>query len=204
MSKLYLASQSYSRHMLLRNANIPVTTVGHNADELQYDADASLHDIVRQIAYHKIEHANVPAPHEVDEDIVYVLSADTLSTDRNGALRGKPTDYQDAVNKIKAVRDGSTVSTGFCLRALRRYGNEWQHIDEHVGVVAADIVVDIPDDWIDAYLFNQPYALSANGAIAIEGYGLQFLKQISGSYTAVLGLPLYEVRLALQDLGFYA
>ena len=44
--------------------------------------------------------------------------------------------------------------------------------------------------------------MNVSGAVAIEEFGAQYLKSISGSYTAVVGLPLYEVKEALIDLNF--
>ena len=38
--------------------------------------------------------------------------------------------------------------------------------------------------------------------MAIEGVGSQFVKSIDGSYTAIVGLPLFELRTALLELGF--
>ena len=32
----------------------------------------------------------------------------------------------------------------------------------------------------------------------------EFLKELNGSYTAIVGLPLYEVREALEKLGFFS
>ena len=40
------------------------------------------------------------------------------------------------------------------------------------------------------------------GAGVIEGIGQAFLKNINGSYTAVIGLPLFELRQALKKIGF--
>ena len=201
MHTLLLASQSQSRHMLLRDAGIPFHTIGHSADESQCDMTGSLYDVVFRIAYTKIEHIHIPETYT--GDTAFVLSADTMSVDSHGTMHGKPKDYADAVAKIKAIRDGSTVCTGFCIRKFERDGNTWRIADEHSGVVSAETVFYVPDAWIDQYLTDHPIAMVANGAVAVEGYGLQFLKRLNGSFTTVVGLPLFEIRHALTDLGFY-
>ncbi len=43
----------------------------------------------------------------------------------------------------------------------------------------------------------------ASGAVAIEDYGAQFLKTVDGSHSAIIGLPLFELREALDELGFF-
>jgi len=40
------------------------------------------------------------------------------------------------------------------------------------------------------------------GAGMVEGFGASFLKSINGSYSAVIGLPLFELRDALKKLDF--
>ena len=61
----------------------------------------------------------------------------------------------------------------------------------------------IPDEWIEIYLKHSLLALSASNAIAVEGYGAQFLTAVNGSYSAIVGLPMFELRQALSDVGFF-
>jgi predicted house-cleaning NTP pyrophosphatase (Maf/HAM1 superfamily) len=69
-------------------------------------------------------------------------------------------------------------------------------------VVTADYVFDVPDAWLDIYL-EKSRGLVASGAIAIEEFGSQFLKTVHGSYTTIVGLPMYELREALEKIGFF-
>lgn len=39
------------------------------------------------------------------------------------------------------------------------------------------------------------------GAYAIQGLGARWVKEIRGSYSAIMGLPLYETAELLQQLG---
>ena len=45
--------------------------------------------------------------------------------------------------------------------------------------------------------------MQASNAIAIEGCGGQFLQWVRGSYTTIVGLPMFELREALEEIGFY-
>ncbi len=44
--------------------------------------------------------------------------------------------------------------------------------------------------------------LKIAGALHVEGYGSQFIKSIEGSYTAIIGLSMFELRKALQQLRY--
>jgi septum formation protein len=40
------------------------------------------------------------------------------------------------------------------------------------------------------------------GSYGIQGLGGQFVKHIHGSYSAVVGLPLYQTKMLLTEFGF--
>lgn len=199
--KLYLASKSYSRSLLLKNARIPFDVIGQDADELQCDWELPLEQLVLSIADHKMEHAVLP--HGQEGDTILVLTGDTLTQDMRGVVYGKAADYNDAIKTIKALQNGSLVSTGFRLdKKIKRKGT-WETVGSHREVVSARCVFNIPDYWIERYLQQEPLALKAAGAMVIEEYGQQFLQSVTGSYSTIMGLPVCEVRVALEKLGFF-
>jgi septum formation protein len=53
---------------------------------------------------------------------------------------------------------------------------------------------------IDAYLASDEWRGKA-GAYAIQGRAGAFVRHLSGSYTGVMGLPLYETAALLKDMG---
>jgi septum formation protein len=198
---LYLASQSASRQQLLREAQIPFELLSQTADEAACDWGLPLHQLVASIARYKMEHADLSGiDHEKE---IFVLTADTLSQDENGAIQGKPKDRADAIEKIKEARGGTRLCTGFCLDKKAWRNGGWQTIERIEEVVHAQYQFIIPDVWIETYLDTSP-VLSCSNAIAVEQYGGQFLKEVQGSYTAIVGLPVYEVRQALEKLGFFS
>lgn len=197
---LYLASQSPSRQQLLSEAQIPFELVCQTADESVCDWGLPLHKLVASIALYKMEHADLSSIDREKE--IFVLTADTLSQDEGGAIQGKPKDRADAIKKIKEARGGTRLCTGFCLDKKVWKNGGWQTVERIEQVVHARYKFIIPDEWIEAYLEKSP-GLNCSNAIAVEQYGGQFLKEIQGSYTAIVGLPLYEVREALEKLGFF-
>lgn len=198
---LLLASKSYSRQKLLREVQIPFAIIGQDADETLCDWGLPLEQLVSSIAKYKMQHALLPAGKE--GDTCFVLTADTLSQDLDGTINGKPLDRADAIAMIKRARHGSRLVTAFCLERKKYREGNWKTEKRIEKCVTANYIFDIPDHWIEQYLASSSIALSAANAITIEEYGSQFLKSIDGSYSAIVGLPLYELRQALEQVGFY-
>ncbi len=198
--KLYLASQSVSRQQLLKEANIPFELLGQSADESACDWSQPLKQVVLSISLHKMEHVVLPRGKEGDE--IIVLTADTLSQNSDGIIEGKPMDQEDAIRKIKKARNGTQLYTAFCMDKKRYENNQWQNIKRIHQAVKAEYKFVVPDVWVERYL-KHSLGMSCSNAIVVELYGSQFLKEVSGSYTAIVGLPMFEVREALSDLNFY-
>lgn len=199
MKTLYLGSSSQSRQMLLREAHIPFILVNQSADETKCDWGMSLQQVVEHIALYKMEHVILPQGKE--GEIGFVLTADTLTENAAGKLEGKPVDRQDAIEKLKSSRNGVRTGTAFCLERRIYKDGAW-HLDVHVlKYVEASYRFNVPNEAIDFYLDNVPVV--GSGAIAIEGFGNQFLEKIDGSYSAVVGLPMFELRSELARLGFF-
>lgn len=199
---LLLASKSSSRALLLDNAKIPYQLVSQDADETKCDWQLSLQKVVESIAIFKMEHAILPqgSPGK----ICYVLTADTLSQDVKGVIHGKPENEQDAMAKIKAAAQGPNIcATAFCLERKIFKDGSWKAEKRILKFVEAKYEFIVPDDWIERYLLYGGGQDTA-GAIRIEGYGSQFLRMVHGSYSAIVGLPMFELREALQELGFFS
>lgn len=198
---LFLGSKSASRQMLLREAQIPFVLANQDADESKCDWNLPLEQAVASIASYKMEHVILPKSNQGDK--CFVLTADTLSLDINGKLNGKPIDREDAIKKIKLNRGHEIfLATAFCLECKTYKDSAWQKEKRIEQVVTARYLFDVPDEWIDIYL-KKTLSETCAGAVAVELFGSQFLKWIKGSYTTVIGLPLFEVREALQSLGFF-
>lgn len=198
--KFYLASGSYARRMLLADMQIPFEVLTQNADESKCDWGLGMPQTVRTIATYKMHH--VIMPQAIEGEVCFVLTADTLCLDHEGNLQGKPADYADAVSKIKASRGGVKAGTAFCLdKKIFKHG-VWQTEQRIERYVEAYFEFEVPDHVIDEYIAKSR-CLETAGAIVIEGYGFQFLKRIDGSFTTILGLPLFELRQALEELSYF-
>lgn len=124
-----------------------------------------------------------------------VLGADTAVV-LDGLILGKPADTADAARMLRVLS-----------------GREHQ-VHSAVALVVGDrcndycVTVrvrmrDLDDEEIAAYCrTGEP--MDKAGAYAIQGRAAAFVERIDGSYTAVVGLPLYETLVLLRTAGVTA
>ena len=198
MNILYLGSKSPARQRLLKNSDIPFVVLEQHADESGFDKGFSLQDAVTRIAVHKMQHVILPAGTE--NQTIFVLTADTLGADLQGNIYGKPTTIADALYMLVQLKEG-VCGTAFCLERKRFVNGAWHTEKQHIEYVSAQYIFDV-GRWAEQYCAHVD-VLQISGAITIDGYGAQFLQMVNGSYTTIIGLPLFEVRQALEKLDFF-
>lgn len=124
----------------------------------------------------------------------WVLGADTVVV-VDGEMLGKPATPAEA-RKMLGMLSGRehTVITGFAL------------VKEGEGVVVNEAVrsgvlfKDITEDEMEWYTAtSEPYDKA--GGYAVQGKAAFFIKEIRGSHTNVIGLPLSEVVDAMEKAG---
>ena len=131
-------------------------------------------------------------------DVDGVLVADTVVVAPDGAILGKPRDDADA-RAMLGVLAGQThrVSTRFALASTKSREAPW-----HVETVTTHVVFRALDAAeIDAYVATGEGRDKA-GSYAAQGLAGSFVSRIEGSYTAVVGLPMAELVVALRELGW--
>jgi septum formation protein len=121
-----------------------------------------------------------------------VLAADTAVV-LGSAILGKPRDDRDAKRMLRALSGVShEVLTGVCVRS----GST-----ERTAVVAAEVRLDpLSDAQIDWYV-STGEPLDKAGAYAIQGIAGAFVRELRGSVSNVIGLPLAETLALLQAAG---
>lgn len=197
---LLVGSKSVARRTLLEEAQIPFTVIEQEADETVCDWGLPLQQLVESIAIHKMNH--VMLSQGEDGKRCFVLTADTLSCDSDGNIHGKPKNREDAIAKIKAGSRGSRLGTAFCLDKKIYQSGKWNIEKRIVRFVSTRYHFIVTDEWLETYL-EKSFGLTSSGAIAVEQFGAQFLKNVEGSYTTIVGLPMFELRDALEDLNFF-
>jgi septum formation protein len=126
-----------------------------------------------------------------------VLGADTVVV-LDGQVFGKPHDAADARRMLQAL-------SGRAHRVLTAIALALPGLDGPVLERISDTEVHMramSNSEIDAYWSSGEPAGKA-GAYAIQGCGAVFIRHIHGSYSGVMGLPLYETAQLLQAQGLY-
>jgi septum formation protein len=199
---LYLASESVQRQRLLKEAAINFKTIKHNADECAVNLKKDFESYILDIAKEKMKYVQYP---KVEEgQIIFVLTADTMVyTNKTGTILGKPQDMEDAKRMLRLFRsEEGKIVTGCCLDKKVFKNGIWQNEAENHWTTTslAEFVVD--EEEFDEYFKHLPHSLkSASGGI-IEEYGQRFCKSITGSYSNIIGLPIFELIQALKQMEF--
>jgi septum formation protein len=189
---LGLGSASPRRRELLETLGIPLLVVAAEVDERRHAGEAATEYLQRVVGY-KLRRA------VLDERIGVanvVLVADTIVL-LDGEILGKPEDGDDAQAMIGRLSGRAhEVSTRFAL------GRPHDPAALHAETVTTKVEFRPLDPAeIRRYVATGEGADKA-GAYAIQGLGSFAVSRVEGSYTNVVGLPVCEVVLALQGLGF--
>ena len=124
----------------------------------------------------------------------WVLGADTVVI-IDGEILGKPETPGEA-ERMLGMLSGRThrVITGFAIVK----GDEGVIVND--AVESSVIFKDISRDEMDWYIrTSEPYDKA--GGYAVQGKASFFIKEIRGSHTNVIGLPLCEVITAMEKAG---
>ena len=196
---VYLASKSPRRQELLRQIGVDFTPL------LMREAAGRPRDIVE-----------IPRPDELPLEYVQrvarakasvgwqvmgkrgltpkpMLGADTEVV-QDGTVLGKPSDAAGAVEMLRRL-SGQThqVSTAVAV--------SW---NKEINMVVSSSRVSfraLTDDEIERYVATgEPFDKA--GAYAIQGRGAAFVSHLEGSYSGVMGLPLFETAELLAKIGF--
>jgi len=122
-----------------------------------------------------------------------VLAADTTVALGNSIL-AKPTDREDAVAMLKQL--SGSMHHVYTAVAVKFYDS----IKETLSVTEVRIR-ELSDDEIRRYVASGD-PLDKAGAYGIQGKASMFIESINGSYSGVVGLPMFETAQLLGNFGF--
>ena len=182
---LYLASTAPRRRELLDAAGIDFTIVSVDVDETPLDGESAA-DMVLRLAAAKAEAADIAG-----DDLV--LGADTAVVVDGEAL-GKPKDKADALAMLgKLSGRAHEVLTGIAVRGPHGTTTALSNTDVYFREIGRDEA--------RAY-WQSGEPQDKAGAYAIQGRAGAFVEHIEGSYSGVVGLPVFETVALLSAAGF--
>ncbi len=183
---IILASSSSRRAQLLEQLHIAYECCSVGIDEARMPSEAAEDYVVR------LARGKAHAARHLKSTGAPVLAADTTVV-LGGEILGKPTGRDDAARMLTAL-SGAThrVLTGV---ALLTDAAEDARLDCSTVKFA-----DIDGGQIERYLDTGEYRDKA-GAYAVQGRAAAFIERLEGSYSGVMGLPLFVVAQMLERRG---
>lgn len=184
---LHLASTSPRRREILEALNLEFTIIHVDVDESQLDGETP-GDMVLRLAAAKAGAAAIgPADLALGADTAVVI---------DGRALGKPVNESDGLAMLEALSGRShKVVTGVALRGRGAVRTVLSETDVYFREISRDEAL--------AY-WQSGEPCDKAGAYAIQGLGGAFIERIEGSYSGVVGLPVFETMVLLRDAGFGA
>jgi len=194
---VYLASQSPRRRQLLEQLGVAYELLLPAADEdaealeamLPHEAPLAYVQRVTQLkldaALQRLQDRRLP--------LAQVLCSDTTVA-LGRTILGKPENHQDA-ERMLASLSGKThrVLTAVALGAPQMRLNT-------VSISRVTFAPMTPEQ-IRAYVATgEP--MGKAGAYAVQGRAAAYISSLSGSYSGIMGLPIYETAQLLRAVGF--
>ena len=182
---LRLASASPRRRELLLQIGVPHVVSPADVDESP-GADETPRDYVLRLA-----RAKAQAAWNAARDLP-VLGADTTVV-VDGAIFGKPRDREHAADMLRAL-SGRTHEVLTAVALATRAGV--------TAALSASQVRLRPTTAAErARYWDSGEPRDKAGGYAIQGLGAVFIEALSGSYSGVMGLPLFETAQLLEAAG---
>ena len=194
---IYLASKSPRRRELLKQIGVhyELLMMREHAPRVDIDesplGDETAHAYVQRIVRLKAETA-IQVMRERRLTPRPILTADTTVT-LDGHILGKPVDKADATRMLTQLAGEShQVLTAVAIT-----------VDQEIKQVLTTSFVTfgkLSADEIKLYIeTGEP--MDKAGAYAVQGIAAKFIAKLSGSYSGVMGLPLYETAALLRQCG---
>lgn len=197
--RIYLASQSPRRRELLKQIGVNFGVLLLRSDPRRdSDVDETPHageapeDYVQRVCQEKAE-AGYAALNLRNLPPFPVLAADTTVV-LDGKIFGKPDNAEQAAAMLRQLSGREHQVLSAVAVAL----------GEHVEAALSTSTVrfaPLDDERIHRYLLTREYTDKA-GSYGIQGHAGAFIEHLSGSYSGVMGLPLFETVQLLRRFDY--
>ena len=188
MQKIYLGSNSPRRFQLLQQLGLSVEVLKGEIDETVGENETAS-DYVLRMAISKNQQIRYLFPNKRKYPL---LTADTCIAFNNQIL-GKPHTEEEAFAMLSML-SGNThhVLTAICVSTP---------IKQHYCLQSSEVIFkSLSTEEIHSYIASgEPFDKA--GAYAIQGLAASFIRHLSGSYSGVMGLPLFETSELLKKFS---
>lgn len=183
---VYLASASPRRRELLRQIGVRFELAAAAVDEARMPDETPAEYVVR------VARAKAEAAHAVHGAGALILAADTAVV-LDDRILGKPEDAR-AAERMLAALSGRThrVFTAVALQGDNRVETRFSSSEVRMRATT-------PGERRAYCASGEP--LDKAGGYAIQGLAAIFIEHLAGSYSGVMGLPLFETAELLASFG---
>lgn len=190
MNTIYLASNSPRRKELIQQLGVEFIPLESKIDETPY-FDETADRYCLRLAIEKNRKAQAVRSKQYFANLPILTADTTVSIEQK--ILGKPKDSEDAIAMLKQL----SGKTHYVFTALCVSYNGQQFSCVQTNEVEFKLLTDTE---ISTYVATG-IPLDKAGAYGIQGIGGCFVKRLSGSFTGVMGLPLYETAELLRQCG---
>lgn len=185
---IYLASQSPRRAKLLRQLGVPFQVVNVSVDETAHRSEEP-GTCARRLAEAKVQVALLSLGSGI---IRPILAADTLVS-VDSTILGKPADQSEGLAMLARLSGRSHQ----VLSAVTLWYDGVMHTALSVSTVKFCAIT--AEEALHYWQTGEPKDKA--GGYAIQSRGAQFIERLEGSYSGVMGLPLFETAALLRAAG---
>ena len=198
-NRIYLASRSPRRRELLKQ-------IGINFEVL----------IMRSFPTVRADVDETPRPGESPGDYVTRIAANKAMTGWTRALERRlprlPVLGADTTVTLRSEIIGKPANADDAAKVLRKLSGQEHEVFSAVAVAMNDKVTtklscsrvrfaELSDPMIQGYV-DTGEPMDKAGAYGVQGKAATFIAEISGSYSGIMGLPLFETAQLLKQIGF--
>ena len=210
---IYLASQSPRRQELLQQIGVRFELLLADSDEDAESLEAEIDDesplnYVKRVTLAKLEaaHQRLKRRKLVWAPILCADTTVTVSINGKESILGKPIDHEDA-HRILHLLSGSTHQVHTAVALLNQTSvTELGEISDRESVDSSPLLLVsssqltfkmLSESLISSYVASsEPFGKA--GAYGIQGLAACFIENIQGSFSGIMGLPLFETAQLLQ------
>jgi septum formation protein len=185
---IILASRSPRRIELLKQIHVDCTVMPADIDETTREGEPAV-DYVLRLAIEKAEAISNSQSSNSRHELI--LAADT-SVALEGEILGKPECDEDAIMMLKKL--SATTHQVHTAIAVCGYNRTVSVINTTQVTMMA-----LTDAMIQDYIQSGEHRDKA-GSYGIQGLAGAWIQRINGSYSGVMGLPLYETAQLLNEM----
>ena len=194
---IYLASQSPRRRELLAQIDVAHELLLPTPDEDAESLEVVLEGEAPQTYVERVTALKLVAARarlaRAGGNNSPILCADTTVAMDNTIL-GKPEDASDAKRMLRAL-------SGQTHRVFTAIAIGWGDRETQACCESRVMFAPLSDAEIDDYVASgEP--MGKAGAYGVQGRAAAFIARIEGSYSGIMGLPLFETAQALRAVGF--